>query len=147
MSRPVITALMLEDLRRSGKEVRLPKDALITPAARDWLKTSGMPVTWEEAATRAPRSLAVVMDHSLPELRPIRTMLDRDGGLVEVIEPVGGASGTAAATRRLCGKVSRKEAAKGIVFAQDGCVSLCVANKHRGIRAAMATSIPGVQEA
>lgn len=147
MSRPLVTALMLEDLRRQGREIRLSKTALITPAARDWLKSCGMPVTWEEGGPAAARSLAVVMDASLPELRAIRSALDRDGGLAEVIEPAGGRSGLAAATRRLCGKVFRKEVAKGVVFAQDGCVPVCVANKHNGIRAALATTIPGVEEA
>lgn len=147
MSRPVITALMLDDLRREGKEIRLAKDALITPAARDWLRSYKMPVTWEDGGQAGPRSLAAVMDASLPELRAVRNMLDRDGGLVEVIEPVGGCSGIAAATRRLCGRVFRREVAKGVVFAQDGCVPVCVANKHNGIRAALGTSVPAVEEA
>jgi ribose 5-phosphate isomerase RpiB len=138
---------MLEDLRRAGQEVRLPKDALITPAARDWLKACTTPVTWEESAKGGSATLAVVMDASLPEMRAMRAVLDRSGGLMEVIEPVGGRSGIAAATRRLCGKVFRKEVAKGIVFAQDGCVPLCVANKHNGIRAALGTNIPHVEEA
>lgn len=138
---------MLDDLRREGREIRLAKDALITPAARDWLKACKMPVTWEDGAKAGPRSLAVVMDASLAELLAVRSMLDRDGGLVEVIEPAGGRSGIAAATRRLCGKVFRREVAKGVVFAQDGCVPVCVANKHNGVRAALGTSIPAVEEA
>lgn len=138
---------MLDELLRAGKEIRLPKDGLITPAARDWLKSYKMPVTWDDGAKAGPRSLAVVMDASLPELRAVRAMLDRDGGLVDVIEPMGGRSGIASATRRLCGKLFRKEVAKGVVFAQDGCIPVCVANKHNGIRAAMGTGIPCVEEA
>ena len=121
--------------------------ALITPAARDWLKACKTPVTWEENAKSEAATLAVVMDPSLPEMRAIRAALDRSGGLTEVIEPVVGPSGMAAATRRLCGKVFRKEVDRGIVFAQDGCVPVCVANKHNGIRAALGTSIPHVEEA
>lgn len=138
---------MLDELRREGKELRLPKDALVTPAARDWLKACKLPVTWEEAAKAGPSSLAIVMDPSQPELRAIRAMLDRDGGLIEVIEPMGGRSGLPAATRRLCGKVFRKEVCKGVVFAQDACVPLVIANKHRGIRAALGTGVPAVEEA
>jgi ribose 5-phosphate isomerase RpiB len=138
---------MLEELKRSGREIRLPKDGLVTPAARDWLKACGVPVTWEEGAKDGSAGLAVVMDAGVPELRAVRAMLVRSGGLVAVIEPVGGRNGMAAATRRLCGKVFRREAAKGIVLAHDGCVPVCVANKHAGIRAALGTSVPCVEEA
>jgi ribose 5-phosphate isomerase RpiB len=147
MSRPVVTAILLEDLRREDREIRLPEGALLTPAARDWLKEHSLPVTWEKAPGGGPAKLAAVMDPSLAELRMIRAMLDRGGRLAEVIEPVGGRSGIVAATRRLCGKVARREVAKGVVLAQDGAVPVCVANKHNGIRAALGVNIPMVEEA
>ena len=87
MNRPVVTAILLEDLRRTGAEIRLSKGSLVTPAARDWLKEHPIPVTWEEDV-KSSGSLAVLMDPSLPEMRAMRTMLDRQGGLNEVIEPV-----------------------------------------------------------
>ncbi|HPD30668.1 MAG TPA: RpiB/LacA/LacB family sugar-phosphate isomerase [Phycisphaerae bacterium] len=147
MSRPVVTAILLEDLRREGKEIRLPEGALVTPAARDWLKEHSLPVTWEKAPAGAPGRLAVVMDPSLSELRMMRAMLDRGGQLAEVIEPAGGRSGMLAATRRLCGKIARGEVAKGVVFAADGPVPVCVANKHNGVRAALGVNIPMTEEA
>lgn len=147
MSRPVITALMLHDLFRRGAEIVLQKHALVTPAARDWLKEHAVPITWLDGPAQGGRSLAVVMDPKLPEMRAVRTMLDRDGGLAEVIEPVIGKGAMAAATRRLCGIISRKEAAKGVVFAQDGAVPVCVANKHQHIRAALGMNVPMVEEA
>ncbi len=147
MSRPVVTAILLEDLRREGKEIRLPEGALVTPAARDWLKEHPLPVTWEKSPAGAPGKLAVVMDPSLSELRMMRAMLDRGGRLAEVIEPAGGRSGVLAATRRLCGKIARGEVAKGVVFAADGPVPVCVANKHNGVRAALGVNIPMTEEA
>ncbi len=147
MSRPVVTAILLDDLRREGKEIRLPEGALVTPAARDWLKEYSLPVTWEKAPAGGAGKLAVVMDPSLPELRLMRTMLDRGGRLAEVIEPDGGRKGIAAAIRQLCGKVARGEVAKGVVFAADGPVPVCVANKHNGVRAALGVNIPMVEEA
>ncbi len=147
MNRAVITALMLDELRRTGKEIRLRKDALLTPAARDWLKEHHLPITWEDGGQgQADRTLAVVMDAGLPEMRAIRAMLERGGGLAEVIEPAG-RSGMAAATRRLCGRISRREVARGIVFAVDGATAVCIANKHNGIRAALGVSVPAVEEA
>jgi len=147
MSRPVVTAILLDDLRREGKEIRLPEGALVTPAARDWLKEYSLPVTWEKAPAGGPGKLAAVMDPSLPELRLMRTMLDRGGRLAEVIEPDGGRKGIPAATRQLCGRIARGEVAKGVVFAADGPVPVCVANKHNGVRAALGVNIPMVEEA
>lgn len=146
MSRPVVTALMLADLKRSGAEIRLAKDALITPAARDWLKENRLPITWEDSP-RGSASLAVVLNPMLPEMRAVRSMLDRMGGLAEVIEPAPGRGGLAAATRRLCGKVARREVAKGVILAEDACIPCCIANKHVGIRAVHGVNVPAVEEA
>ncbi len=148
MSRPVVTAIMLEDLRREGAEIRLVKGSLITPAARDWLKDHPVHVTWIEP-DQGGRSgkLAMVMDSTLPEMKAIRAMLERSYGPVEVLEPKGGRSGLAAAVRRLCGLVVRREVARGVVFATEGAVPVCVANKHNGIRAAMGITVPMVEEA
>lgn len=146
MSRPLVTAILLEEMRRAGAEIRIAREALITPAARDWLKENAVPVTWDDG-TKAKRTLATVMDPALPELRTIRTLLDRRGGLADVIEPVGGRTGIASATRRLCGKVFRREVSKGVVFVQDGAMPVCIANKHVGIRAALGVNVPFVEEA
>jgi len=128
MSRPVITAIMLD-------------------AARDWLKDNALPVTWEENGQDGAGRLAVVMDPSLVELRLLRTMLDRRGGLADVIEPADRRRGIPAATRRLCGKVARREVARGVAFVQDGALPVCIANKYNGIRAALGVNVPMVEEA
>lgn len=147
MSRQVITAILLEDLLREGSEIRLPEGALITPAARDWIKEHPVPITWEPDRTSGKGKLAAVMDPSLHELRMIRTILDRQGVLADVIEPAGGRSGLPAAVRRLCGRVVRHEVARGVVFVMDGCMPVCIANKHVNIRAALGVSVPVVEEA
>jgi len=147
MSRPVITAVMLQDLLRAGADIRLPKGGLVTPAARDWLKEHSVPVTWEEAPSGSQAGLVAVMDPSLPELRAVRSMLDRRAVLGDVIEPAGGRSGMAAATRRLCGRIARREALKGVVFAPDAAMPVLIANKHNAVRAAYGGDLPMVEEA
>lgn len=147
MGRDVVTAIMLEDLRREGAAIRLRTDAVVTPAARDWLKEHAVPVTWTEPDQGGGGHLAVVMDPAVPEMRLMRTILDRAGAGVEVIEPEGGQSGIAAATRRLCEKIARQEATTGVVFARDGALPVCIANKHNGIRAALGVNVPTVEEA
>lgn len=143
----MVTAILLEDLHRSGREIVLPNNALVTPAARDWFRDHPVPVTWEETREDAGGTLAVVMDAKLPEMRGLRTMLDREGGVAEVIEPGRGLKGMAVATRRLCRLVSEGQVAKGVVFAVDGAVPVCVANKEWGIRAALGMNVPMVEEA
>jgi len=147
MGRPVVTAILLDDLLRTGKQIALPKDALVTPAARDWFRDHPIPVTWLDGRDDGKASLAVVMEPKLAEMRALRTMLDREGGVADVIEPAPGTAGLASATRRLCGKIVRREVTKGVVFANDGAVPVCVANKHKGIRAALGINVPTVEEA
>lgn len=148
MGRPVVTAILLEDLRRQGEEIRLRKDSLVTPAARDWMREHPLPITWLEAGgDGAGGSLAAVMDPSLPELRMVRTMLDRQGVLADVIEPGKGRKAVADAVQRLCERIAGKHVAKGVVFVQDGAVPVCLANKHVGIRAALGMNLPMVEEA
>ena len=147
MSRPVVTALLLNELRRNGDPIRLPRNALITPAARDWFRDNAVPVEWEDGEQRKC-TLAAVLDPALPEMRAIRAMLERLNGPVEIIAPAaGGLAPLAAAVRRLCGKINRREVSKGAVFAGDASVALVVANKHDGIRAALGASLTGVEEA
>lgn len=147
MGRPVVTAILLDDLVREGRDIRLATDALITPAARDWLKEHAVPVEWEDGSGSKGGRLAVVMDPTLPELRIMRTMLDRRGRLADVIEPEAGRAGVIEATRCLCERIARNEVAKGVVFAQDGALPVCIANKHEGIRAALGVNVPTVEEA
>ena len=138
---------MLQELLRTGAEIRLQKNALITPAAKDWLKEHAVPVFWEEVASPTGGLLAAVLDASLPELRSVRSMLDRKGVLAEVIEPERGRCGMIAATRRLCGKIARREVFKGVVFAPDAAGPVLVANKHNAVRAAYGGDLPMVEEA
>jgi ribose 5-phosphate isomerase RpiB len=146
MSRPLVTAILLEELYRAGSEIRLVKGSLVTPAARDWMKEHAVPITWDEPGT-SESSLAVVMDQNLPEMRAVRRMLDRRGGLKDVIEPMGGRRGVPSAVRKLCGKIARREVTKGVVFVQDAPVPLVIANKHNRVRAAQGIDIPTVEEA
>ncbi len=147
MSRPLVTALLLDELRRNGGEIRLPKNALITPAARDWFKDNALPIVWEDGE-QAKCTLGVVLDTALPEMRAIRSMLERANGPVGIIAPSGGGvMPLAKAVRQLCGRITSGGASKGAIFAADVCVPLVVANKYHGIRAALATGVTAVEEA
>jgi kynurenine formamidase len=58
MSRPVVTRQTLEQLRKKGAEIRLPREAIITPGARDWLNDNDVAVQWEAGGSAAAAKLA-----------------------------------------------------------------------------------------
>ena len=58
MSRPVVTQQMLQQLHTKGAEIRLPREAIITPGARDWLNDHDVAVQWEAGASAAASKLA-----------------------------------------------------------------------------------------
>ena len=147
MSRTVVTAILLEELYREGHEIRLSADALLTPAARDWIKEHPIPVTWDASDDSGAGRLAVVMDPALPELRLMRAILDRRGGLAEVIEPAHGRRGVAEAVRQLCDALRQKRVAKAVAFVLDGALPVCLANKYPGVRAALGMNLPMAEEA
>jgi len=148
MSRIVVTAQWLEDLRRAGREIELPRDALITPAARDWLKEYAAPVTWRDAdGGGTGGTTPVVIDLAVPMMRSWLAALERLMGAVETIEPSDAAGGVIAAVRKLCTGVATGKWPRGIVFADDAGLSVCIANKIRGIRAALGTDVPSVEQA
>ncbi|GMV95916.1 MAG: RpiB/LacA/LacB family sugar-phosphate isomerase [Phycisphaerae bacterium] len=148
MSRPVVTAKLLDELRRAGTPIRLPKNALLTPAARDWFKDQAMPILWQEEGEPAARGAGVVLDPAQPAMRAALALVERIAGSAELIAPAAGGPGPlASAVRRLCGKVNRREVARGVVFTPDPVVPLIVANKHDGVRAVLGTCLPAVETA
>ncbi len=58
MSRPVVTQQMLQQLHRKGAEIRLPREAIITPGARDWLNDNDVAVQRETGESAASAKLA-----------------------------------------------------------------------------------------
>ncbi len=150
MSRVIVTAQMLEELQRAGRQIELPRDALITPAARDWLKDRAVPVMWQggNGGTAANGGgMPVVIDLKVPMMRSLLMTLERSLGAVETIDPSDKAGGPVAAVRKLCAGVAAGRSARGIVFAEDGSLPVCLANKTKGVRAALGISLPSVEQA
>jgi len=150
MGRVVITASMLEDLARSGAEISVPRDALITPAARDWLRAYNRPVTWTDAKGDGRASdgrLGVVIDLSRAMLRSLYSSLERTLGTPQAFEPSKKGEGELGATRQLCQALRAGTVARGVIFADDAAAVCCVASKHQGIRAAVGTSVAAVEQA
>lgn len=149
MSRAVVTARMLEEMLAARGPIELPRDALLTPAARDWLRDRKIPVTWQDAppAGGVGGRVPIVIDLKTPMLRSLLIALERILGTTETIDPSEKAGGMVAAVRTLCSGVAAGRYPRGIVFAEDGGLPVCVANKCRGIRAALGLCLPSVEQA
>lgn len=152
MSRVVISANLLDDLRREGRDITIPRSALLTPAARDWLRAAAYPVTWidEQAGQGRHATLGVVGDFAQPALRSLRIELDRMAGGVERFESPD-KSGTGGsllpALGKLCRAVQRGKLGRGVVLVEDGAIAACVANKFHGIRACVGNGVGATHEA
>jgi hypothetical protein len=150
MSRTLVTAQMLADLHRAGQSIALPKSALVTPAARDWLRDHAVPVAWTDApadGADADGSLRIVIDLGSPGMRSLFAALERKLGTVETIDPSEKAGGPIPAVRKLCADVAGGRATRGLVFLDDAALPVCLANKVPGVRAALGTTLPAVEQA
>ncbi len=148
MSRTVVTAQLLDELHRTQPEIVLPRGALVTPAARDWLRAHRVTIQWADPDTGATGTATpVVIDARSPWMRSILTAVERVLGAVEAIDPADKAGGQAAAIGRLCAAVASGSAAHGIIFADDGGLPVCLANKHKGVRAVLGVSQAAVEQA
>jgi hypothetical protein len=142
MSRPLITVkTLIEQSRRRG-EIELPADALVTPAADDWLRGSKVPVRRVDGAggTAAPRAaLYVVGDEADPAVRTLLPILERQRQGVKFLSCRGSRAGLLEAVRETCEGLAGCPQRRGIVLVQDGAVASCVANRHPTVRAAIAS--------
>lgn len=151
MKRDVVTAQMLQDLRRTGRPIVLSRDALLTPAARDWLRENAARVEWQDRITDAgggrSGKLQAVIDLASPAQRSLLASLERSFGTIETIDPSEKAGGLIPAVRRLCGAILSRQSGRGLVLADDGALPVCVANKFARIRAALGTGPAAVEQA
>jgi len=151
MKRVVVTAQMLGEMRRLGKSIQLPKDALLTPSARDWLRENRLPIDWQDApATGTVAGVGkfqAVIDLTVPMQRSLLITMERIVGTAETIDPTDKAGGIAKAVQTLCGAIAGGKSNRGVIFADDSSLPACLANKVKGVRAAVGTSVQSVEQA
>lgn len=150
MKRTVVTAQMLGEMKRLGKSIQLPKDALLTPSARDWLRENRLPIDWQDAPAAGiagAGKFQAVIDLTVPMQRSLLITLERIVGTAETIDPSDKAGGIAKAVQTLCGAIASGKSNRGVIFADDSSLPACLANKVKGIRAATGTSVQSVEQA
>jgi hypothetical protein len=140
MNRPLVTVKSLLAQARDGREIVLADQALVTPAAEEWLTRCGLPVRRmsdpHEADASSP-TLYVVGDAAHPRLRTLLPMIERRFGPVTFLPCHGHRKGLLAALAQTCDALADCSRRKGIVIVRDGALSQCVANKRGSVRAAV----------
>ena len=131
---PVLSAAELERLPEGVRQVVLVPRCVVTPAARDEAARRGIRLlkTAEPARDACSQAvLVVVAEGSAPERKALEQALARAQVRVERVPPVGLASALAELAREV-----RLGGRRGLVWTPRPPVALCLANRHRGIRAA-----------
>ncbi len=117
-------------------EIVAPARAVITPAARDYLKAKGVAVTQlasETNATGAKTRLAIAVDDPRFDRAALSAALRRDGVDVQHLA----SSGLAQSVVELADTVV-KDGVWGLLITDDTPAALCLANRRRGVRSGLA---------
>lgn len=141
MSRPLITVKeLLSQVREHGR-VTMPENALVTPAARDWLQGAAVKIERVGAVARAAKTtplLRVVGDHANPVVQTLLPALERAYGDAPFQSCHGHLAGLMTCLADLCQWLGTAPEHKGVALLRDGAIAACVANRHPHVRAAIA---------
>ncbi len=141
MRRPLVTVKTLLALARAGGTIDLAADALITPAAADWLATTPLPVrrlgAHESVPSREP-GLYMVADGAHPTVHALLPILERRYGSVAFWSCCGHVAGLMEALRHACDALAADPVRRCVVLMRDGSTAQLVSNKQPHVRAAIA---------
>lgn len=146
--RPLITVNTLTTQLRERGAVELPADALITPAAQDWLRGTRVRVHRVGAATgaggcdgngavSAPPRVYVVGDAAVPVMQALLPGLERQIPGLRFLPCHGHMAGLMAALHETCTALGGCTRRRGVVIVRNGADVCCVANKYPRVRAAI----------
>jgi len=142
MVRELVTANMLERMATAGQPIVVPRDALITPAAQDWLRHAAVPVKYREdgdgAAGVAPYGIAA--EFAQPMIRSTAAAIEDVAGPYQQYEmPASRGTASVAAAVELCGAVATGQIDRGIVLHEHPATICILANKLPDVRAMVGT--------
>ncbi len=133
LSLPVLVAAEVEQLPQEVRVLELPRRCVVTPAAQDLLRQRGIELrrVVETAAGKATPPLVVVADVPREELATLDRVLQGAGVPAQRLPQLG----LPLALEELARAV-RLGGQRGLVWSACPQVALCLANRHRGVRAA-----------
>jgi len=140
MTRTLVTVRTLVEQVRTHGRIELPADALITPAARDWLRGTTLRVETAPAPEApAPTGPVVYLvgDARRPDVQTLLPALERSYPRLRFLPCNGHMAGLLAAVQAACTGLSECSQRRGVVVISDGAPVCCVANRFAGVRAAI----------
>lgn len=141
MGRPLITVNTLLAMERHG-EIVLASDALITPAAQDFLRGTRTPVKHVDAqpvVSKQPRRY-VCGDVHCPVIQSILPGLERDYPSLEFSSCEGQVGCLLPSLANICSGLSECNQRRGVVLVEKTALVGCFANKYPKVRAAAVDS-------
>ncbi len=133
----VVTLAGIGERLSSARRLVVPPRAVVTPAVRDELLRRNVTLVVEEnsaIATTTGGKLALTVLGSRIDPKPLADELGREGMTVEVQRFDCLIRATDDMARRLAGAGTA-----GVLLANYGAVAMCLANRHRGVRAILAS--------
>ena len=144
MARTLVTVNTLATQARQRGEIILPADALITPAAADWLATTRVPVrrlTGEGSSTAPPDdnpNVYLVGDAAHATIRTLWPQMRRRWPHAALRPCNGNRTGLLEATLDVCRSLGTCSRHRAVVVVKSVAIVACVANKFAHVRAAIA---------
>jgi hypothetical protein len=140
MARELITANTLQRLAAAGQPIVVPRDALVTPAAQDWLRHADVPVTYQDQAGQAEASYGIAAEFEQPMIRSTAAAIQDVAGPYRRFEmPRSSGRESIAAAIELCGAIATDDLDRGIVLHNHPGTIGILANKLPGVRAMVGT--------
>ncbi len=149
MTRPLITVNMLQAQARDAGAVTLPDNALVTPAARDWLHGARVPVKHTDAVASANPTGATVFlvgDERDATVQTLLPSMQREHAKLR-FHPTGGRlESLLASLKFIATDLAACDKRHAVALVDCAAALLCVANKFCAVRAITARTRGALQQ-
>ena len=137
LSGPVITADLLEQSLRAGQSLRIGRNSILTPSARDWLNSRRTSWTRQDKAHSAGSDSRarwqLILQTVTPAVKSLQEGLRRtsDGWKIELVgQPLE-------AVKLATGFITTAESDGVVIFTEQAELMACYANRNERVRAAV----------
>jgi ribose 5-phosphate isomerase RpiB len=134
----VISLADVDGRLADAKTIQLARGAIMTPAARDYLKQRGIAITWDNAGglTRAPASVhPLVLGVAETRYDPSIVLGQLRKRAIHVQQLAR--TGLASVVQEMCDAVAL-DGQRGLLLTSETTAAVCMTNRRRGVRAAAA---------
>ncbi len=146
LTRPLVTLSALADRLHGAAELKVPRGAIVTPAARDYLRDQRVALRYSDETVSknspSPRNLVLGVAETRFEPAALIGCLSRHTVRCEQIARIGLAG--------LIDEMSSRVSLSGdraVLFTGEPDIALCLANRQRGVRASQSRCVASARRA